>query len=260
MVSEALALRSYDASCRLRSVSFWSPQCNRTSTPLLHFRARRPQSWNGDATNSVDADGKLLDTRPRLILHEVPFSLTVAEISLQEKVKLISGVLNGLGDIIVKSLLRSLQSSPPALEGVLRRLMGKLAANEGLEQPAEFLEDEGPEGLTNLQTPASSIDEVVRLAGEALESIDNVSVDLKLSAFGDLLNRVIGAKTFAQRICVITDYVATLFYLARCARRSRHGVSAPTWWTPLRDAAARTGSGFDGDQIGSERGPQVYPK
>jgi hypothetical protein len=168
--------------------------------------------WRRDQL--VDADGKLLDTRPRLILHEVPFSLTVAEASLQEKVKRLSSVLNGVGDIIAKSLLRSLQSSPPALEGVLRRLMGKLAADEGLEQPPEFLEDEGPEGRTNLQTPPSIMDEVVKLAGEALESIDNVSVDSKLNAFGNLLNRVIDAKTFAQRICVVTDYIATLFYLA----------------------------------------------
>jgi len=52
------------------------------------------------------------------------------------------------------------------------------------------------------------------LAARALERIEEVSCDSKLAAFMDFLRGINALKELDRRICVLTDYVSTLFYLA----------------------------------------------
>jgi superfamily II DNA/RNA helicase len=48
---------------------------------------------------------------------------------------------------------------------------------------------------------------------QALEAIDDLSIDSKLEAFSQLLGHLRDTKGPSRRICVLTDYLATLFYL-----------------------------------------------
>jgi Helicase conserved C-terminal domain len=165
----------------------------------------------------VDHDGRLLDTAPRPLLHEVPFRLTSAEMGLLEVVKHLGSVLEGSvmrRDLITKHLLRNLQSSPPALEGMLRRLVERLAVNSSLEQFEDLVEEESLEDQLSIQAISSTTTNAERVAREALDHIDHITVDSKFNAFCELLNRLTEKKIRSRHICILTDYLATLFYLS----------------------------------------------
>jgi superfamily II DNA or RNA helicase len=171
--------------------------------------------WQRDQI--VDHSGKLFGSTPRPILHQVPFCPTPTELALQETMRHLCSVLEEVAQPqgwITKSILRSLQSSPPAVEGVLRRLMASLSANSDLKNPPEFVEEEVPEDGLKFQFRRSTADDASRIAGQALKDIEEMSVDSKLHALGELLNHITETKTSSQRICILTDYLATLFYLA----------------------------------------------
>ena len=77
--------------------------------------------WNRDRI--VDAAGALIATPPRPLLHEVAFSVTPAELHLSETV---GGICQALSvgtpqqQFVAKGIVRSLRSSPAALEARLR--------------------------------------------------------------------------------------------------------------------------------------------
>jgi SNF2 family DNA or RNA helicase len=171
--------------------------------------------WRRDRV--FDHDGRLLDVVPPPILHEVPFRLTSAELSLRETVRHLCNILEGSGgpqNLITKIVLRSLQSSPTAAEGVLRRLSERLMANGALEQSTEFAEEEPLEDPPRFQVSPSVTAEASEVIARALEQFEEITVDSKLNELGKLLSRLTKTKTGSPRICVLTAYVATLFYLA----------------------------------------------
>ena len=55
---------------------------------------------------------------------------------------------------------------------------------------------------------------VARLSAHALQEIEMITADSKLGAFGQLLNQLNEGAPSYRRICVFTDYLATLYYLA----------------------------------------------
>jgi hypothetical protein len=121
--------------------------------------------WRRDRV--VDHDGKLLDIAPRPVLHQVPFDLTPAELSLRETVRHLCSVLEGSAapqDLITQSVWRRLQSSPPAVERVLRRIAEPLVANAALKQSPEFADEESAEDQTNFQSHSFDVEEAARLA------------------------------------------------------------------------------------------------
>jgi hypothetical protein len=171
--------------------------------------------WRRD--RMFDHDGRLLDVTPPPILHEVPFRLTSAELSLRETVRHLCNTRWGSEapqDLITKIALRSLQSSPPAAEAVLRRLSERLKADSALEQSTEFVEEEPIEDLPKFQLSRSAAAEASRLIARALEQFEDITVDPKLNELAKLLSNLTKTKTGSRRICVLTDFVATLFYLS----------------------------------------------
>jgi superfamily II DNA/RNA helicase len=118
-------------------------------------------------------------------------------------------------DLIAKTALRSLQSSPPAAEGVLRRLSERLEADSPFEQFTESAEEEEPlEDLPRFQLSSSAAAEALRVIARTSELFEAITVDSKLNELAKLLSHLTDMKTGSQRICVMTDYVATLFYLS----------------------------------------------
>lgn len=170
-------------------------------------------NWRRDLV--VDSDGKPLFTPPRLLFEEVSFSLDATEIELRstviELVKTIGGVA-GAWDLRPRMLIRSLESSPEALERSLQSMI------YGATAPAEMMED-----LIDSEKESASIDkanegtesgQVVALARRVLQQIEAINNDSKLNAFTALLSRIEDQDGSPRRVLVVTEFLATLFYLA----------------------------------------------
>jgi superfamily II DNA or RNA helicase len=168
--------------------------------------------WRRDQL--IDRKTNLLNTTPP-ILHEVPVRLTSAELGLHKAVRRLCDVFEKTEEPwrgITQSLMRRLQSSPPAVEGVLRRLAEGSAADGGGRRFSELSEGELTEDHSDPQIDLFTGQELARLAEQALARIDEISSDSKLNAFWEVLRPLMSAKS--HRVCVLTDYRATLFYLA----------------------------------------------
>lgn len=167
----------------------------------------------------VDYDGRLLEVMPRPLLHEVHYSLSSTELSLAETVDELCHTLEaGTSQqaFIARSWLRSFQSSPAALEARLPRITDiRNRAAHGVEPLLELPEEDALEsylvgGWLDLPTAEKAAAIAVRL----VERIEGLGSDSKLTALGALLNRLQTPKTQSTRICVLTEYIATLFYVA----------------------------------------------
>jgi hypothetical protein len=170
--------------------------------------------WRRDQV--VDHEGKPLDTAPLPILHEVPFGLTPTELSLGETVRHLGSLLGRSTEsqkLVAKTIFRSLQSSPDAVDGVLRRLADRTAVISDVKQSLDYIDMEHPENQLNISIDPFLANEVVaRVVKQALRQVDEISIDSKFNAFWELLSRLV--QSGSKRICILTDYLATLFYLS----------------------------------------------
>lgn len=181
--------------------------------------------WRLD--RAVGHDGRRLDALPQPVLHESRFRLSQAEVGLEATVTALCHQLDAgtPAQRLVAAVLRGrLKSSPVALEGTLQRLLDRSARCEGSEQASDGAEDEVSEeyprgGEERLDEGASG------LATRALQEIEAIGGDSKLEAlFGVLSDRQrAGIEDASRRVCVVTDYLATLYYLA--ADIEGHGIS-----------------------------------
>jgi hypothetical protein len=171
--------------------------------------------WRRDLL--VDRDGKPLDVVPRPMLHEVRFDLSWAEQSLLQTIGELCRILEAgppQQKLRAKSLLRSLRSSPAALEATLQRLAAVLEAQDDAGAVFDDIDE-----LEERVGPAWSIDrptaqKVGGIVGRALQEIGAIHVDSKVIAFGELLSHLSGAKNPNTRIWVVTEFLATCYYLA----------------------------------------------
>lgn len=168
--------------------------------------------WRRDQL--VDRDGSPLDVVARPALHEVRFDLSESERSLMSAVGELSRILEeGTPQQQWRgtSILRSLRSSPAALEARLLRLAAVLAplAEAGASLDATDEEEEAGDGTAwHVDRPmAEKLGEVVR---RALQEVGAIQVDSKVVAFGRLLAQLNMSGT---RICVLSDFLATSYYL-----------------------------------------------
>lgn len=165
----------------------------------------------------VNHDGTLLDALPRPLLHEIFFSLSPGELSL----------LNTVGDLLqlrevgtphrnvtANSMLRCFQSSPAALEHSLQRLAEGLQAQSDLDDPLGESEDDLPEDESNVRMEPNAEANVAEIARRALKQMEEIGGDSKLRAFDELLTRLNEVERPSGRICVLTEYLGTLYYLA----------------------------------------------
>jgi ERCC4-related helicase len=171
--------------------------------------------WRRDQI--VDFNGDLLDSMPRPFVRLVPFTLSTAELSLAETVSELCQVFQTgttQQHLIARLLLQSLQSSPAALENVLTRIResrNRIAHGmPWLESPEEEqLEDQG-DGSVDL----NQAEKAKEIASRALDALETAGSDSKLAGLVALLRHIDALKSSAARICVLTEYLGTLFYLA----------------------------------------------
>ena len=189
--------------------------------------------WRHDQV--VGYDGRLLDTMPRPLLHEIPFSLSDTELNSRELVNELARILEANSSqqgLIARSLRRCLGSSPAALESALQRLLRGLATDylepllESTEEGVAASEEDVLEAQSDSKMDRLDA-EKAGIAMRALQQIDAIGGDSKLAAFVGLVGQLNGVTAPARRICVLTDYRATLYYLAA-------GIEGPPWGLACR--------------------------
>lgn len=145
--------------------------------------------WRRDEV--VDFNGALLDSMPRPIVREVPFTLSAAELSLAESVSELCQVFEegtAQQHLIRRSSLRSLQSSPSALESALARIREIRNRAVHAMEPLPVSSDEEPlEDRWGVDIDTSVALEASRIASRALDSLEAVGSDSKLAALAALL-------------------------------------------------------------------------
>ncbi len=168
--------------------------------------------WQGN--DLEDSKGEPLPAPPRPVLNQVRYVQSEAERSLSIAIGALCDALasENRGQRLIRSMLvRCLHSSPAALERILSWLA--LGPEQTEEMSAGFTPYDGseaPEPVGALDVP-----EVARaIAQRALELLEVVQVDSKLGAFGTLMATLTQVETPRRRICVVTEYFSTLFYLA----------------------------------------------
>ncbi len=83
-----------------------------------------------------------------------------------------------------------------------------------MDELLEASEEEMPEDKLAGQLDRANAEKASEIAARALQEIEAISGDSKLDAFGRLLSDLNEAKMPVRRICVITQFVGTLYYLA----------------------------------------------
>jgi len=171
--------------------------------------------WRRDLL--VDQEGRLLDVVPRADLHEIPFTLNQPERSLLQTVRALSQVLEAgtpQQEWVAKSLLASLQSSPAALEGALRRFVARSEKRAYADDLIGVTEDGLAEDMLNGRMDPATAEKARAIAERALQEVEALQGDSKLSAFGGAVSQLNGGMAPVSSICVLTDYLATLYYLS----------------------------------------------
>ena len=166
----------------------------------------------------VDLNGKPLDMLMRPVLHEVPFKLSAVELQLRATIKELCSIFeNGtpMQNFRTMKLIRSLESSPAALEGALRRLgnLLEMVQKDTHVQLSLFEDEELEDGLPEA-LDRTTVEKAFRTFNRALQEIDEIVNDSKLSAFSEILDHLEEENMPVRRICVLTEYMGTLYYLA----------------------------------------------
>lgn len=170
--------------------------------------------WRRDCI--VGHDGRPFERSPSPILHEITFSPSSAELKLRDTVRSLCKIFEdafGAQNFRAVVLHGTLESSPAALESALQRLV---AGSEFLLKEAlwETTEDEVVGNLLPDTLDRHLYEKAIEIGRTALQEIDLIDSDSKLDVFSGLLTSLSAAKKPAGRICVLTQYVSTLYYLA----------------------------------------------
>jgi hypothetical protein len=167
--------------------------------------------WRRDEL--VDDKGRPLHVSPRPVLHEVRFMQSEAEHHLAHIIRTLCQALesgNLLQGFASSVLIRSLHSSSAALERTLQRFAVGQEKNDEINAPLP--DEDGGEAPEPIDPHVAEKGRAI--AGQALQVLEAIQVDSKLEAFGTLIERLTRVKTPPKRICVLTDYLSTLYYLA----------------------------------------------
>jgi superfamily II DNA or RNA helicase len=172
-------------------------------------------TWHRDMI--VDEHGRSLVFAPRPKLRVVSFSTSIAEVQVRETVNALCATLERAGEwrrLVAHTLRGHLESSPAALEGVLRGFIDRRTRFDAEVEEAMLEEAEGADETGYWRADPTTSDEIRLLVDRALQQIESNHTDSKLAAFAALVERLHGDEGRDRRVCVVTNYVATLYYLA----------------------------------------------
>jgi superfamily II DNA or RNA helicase len=172
-------------------------------------------TWHRDMI--VDEHGRSLVFAARPKLHVVSFRTSIAEDQVRDTVNALCETLERAGGrrkLVAHTLRCHLESSPAALERVLRRIIDGRARFDAEVEEATLEEAEVADETGYWRADPTTSEEIRLLVDRALQQIESNHTDAKLAAFAALVERLHGDKRRDRRVCVVTNYIATLYYLA----------------------------------------------
>jgi hypothetical protein len=164
----------------------------------------------------VDHEGRPIPGAPRPVLREVLFGVSSLETALLDSTFELTRLLSDSPQARFQaaSLARTAASSPAALEEALRRFSERAGQWDSPDSSSESLGGDETERQSPTSVESRPSTQALSLVDKAIESIDAVGQDSKLSAFVALLRHLRASGTGAARVCVLTDYLGTVYYLA----------------------------------------------
>jgi len=164
----------------------------------------------------VDQDGKPLVGVPRPSIYEVAFGMSSAETMILNSVCELDRLLSDGREsrFATATLTRASASSPAALEKALRRLYDRTSAWDSSAESVESAGADATEDERSLADIPKLTAEATDTVRKALLAIEMVTQDSKLSAFMSLLSHFRQGGPADKRVCVLTYYVSTMYYLA----------------------------------------------
>jgi superfamily II DNA or RNA helicase len=166
-------------------------------------------AWTRDQL--IDFDGMPLTT-PERVTRIVPYDLSPDELSLASTLNKLCQLLRSGKQPrgLASTWTRSLYSSPAALEARIAK------AEELISMPTD--DSSGAFGDCEedgfYEFDAETVGEASAITRRLQEEIEKLSKDSKLLVLVGLVNNLKMTDLSPRRVCVLTDYVATLFYVA----------------------------------------------
>jgi hypothetical protein len=164
----------------------------------------------------VDAQGEPIFRQPRAKVESFAFHLDAQEQQLPEELAALVRLLTATGAIpapLSAIFMRSMYSSPAALEELLRRLRSRVISREAeFSTPTAESEDE-----TDADELPSAIqfdrERLLEAVNSCLALLDALVTDSKMAVLWELLSEAHGSGEMPRSMCILTEYRATLFYL-----------------------------------------------
>ncbi len=171
--------------------------------------------WRRDRV--VDRDGNLLFAPVSAILDEVSFEVTPEEIDIRRAVLEMGQLMGGseaTHRLRTGVLVRSLDSSPAAIEGVLQSIVERRVAYEDALRECELFADQQCLETVSEELGEPTREQVSQRARSLLQQIEEAGTDSKAEAFGRRMAEVLAMGINPREVAVLTNYVATLYYLS----------------------------------------------
>lgn len=184
------------------------------AVPEFGLRPFETTVWH--RSKVADSSGQYLFTQLPTQVEVVEFEKEPSEWRIHETVASIGQQLKGTvnsAPLLNAIMVRSLMSSPAALEENVRRLRNRLVHGMYDQLAAGDDEDEETDTDNLPEVPSEYRDEIIDALNSCLAELEALSEDSKLKAFFDKMNTMLVDESVLRKICVVTDYRATLGYL-----------------------------------------------
>lgn len=164
----------------------------------------------------VDAQGQPICRQPPTKIETFGFQLDAQEQRLRTELMGLVGLLAVSGAMptpLTSIFVRSMSSSPAALEEVLQRMRSRMSHRDA----EVFSSDEEIDDETDTDELPSAIhddrEELAKTLDSCLALLDALGTDSKMAVLWELVSEAQALDEMPRAMCILTEYRATLFYL-----------------------------------------------
>jgi hypothetical protein len=197
----------------------------------------RTIEWRRDRLGDVGTPPNLL---PRMVVHHVEYARSESEASIFTSLELLAHDWHAdepYRTRVVGVLVRSFESSPVALEQSLLQLVEGVVATDYSEDASPPTEEASVAAVPEEGELRNSERLARSLAMPILQAVEAMVSDSKLTALKGLLTQLSGSGSSERHVCVLTEYVSTLYYLAAAIEET--GVACQVLHGEMSDEARR---------------------
>lgn len=187
------------------------------AVPSVLSKAEAPRIVDWRLEQILDFDQVPIFSKQSVSLEEFSSSIPETEAALAGAVSELCDGLQALGikgGVWARSLLGSLSSSPAAVENELQRLSTALSRARGGSEPRDHLGSLGRDLTLPAAIPRKELNRLEELAKGALLLLETQGEDTKLASLVELVGNRLTAGGESARICIVTDYPSTLYYVS----------------------------------------------